>query len=444
MSDLLVIGAGPAGMAAAITASANGASVTVVDNRSEPGGNIYSCLKSTRSSRPKVWDALGSSYHSGQKLVDQFLSCDINYLPNHALWHLDPDGTASVRGPEGIKSFDNSKIILATGAQERPMPLEGWTLPGAMGVGAAQILLKSSGQLPIGPIIIVGQGPLPLLYAAQVLAVGGSIGAFVEPTVPRQIADYFQKMLGAWHGKTYLFKGLSYLMRRTLARIPVYRNAKEIRILGQEQVEGVEFRTNRIRQIPARSVLLHDGVVPNINPAAAGGLTLSRSEVQDCWFPVSNDLIKVAGDAGGILGAKSAELSGRKAVYESMGEPVPASIEYALEKERQFRSFIDAVYPTYGNAELATDPTIICRCEAVSMARIVSNIPECDTDPNRLKTNLRCGMGPCQGRMCALSIEAIISKTTGASKPEVGLHRLRNPIVPITLDDLATAQSENS
>lgn len=444
MTDILIIGAGPAGMAAAITASHNGADVTVVDNRIEPGGNIYSSLISTKRDRPKIWEALGSSYHNGQELIENFLQSKINYLPQHSLWHLDPDGSASVRGSGGLKNFNAKKVILATGAQERPMPIENWTLPGVMGVGAAQILLKNNGHIPNGQIVIIGTGPLPLLYAAQVLAVGGKIHAFVQPKYSRDISTCFRNLLGAWHGRSYLNAGLLYLMKRALAKIPVYRDVTEIQIVGNNFAEGVQFKTNTLHKLKASSILLHDGVVPNVNAGAAAGLQLVRNSEQDCWAPKSNNIIKVAGDAGGIQGAKAAELSGKIATLEALNLPIPYHLKSKLAKEKQFRSFIDAVYPPIGNAVLANDATLICRCESVSKGEMVTAIAYTGTDPNRLKTNLRCGMGPCQGRMCSLSIEAIISSTSGEDKNSIGLHRLRNPIVPITFRDLASLETDDT
>ncbi|MEP2945543.1 MAG: NAD(P)/FAD-dependent oxidoreductase, partial [Lentilitoribacter sp.] len=424
MTDLLIIGAGPAGMRAAITASSNGADVTVVDNRTEPGGNIYAFHRSTRTLRPTIWNALGSTYHAGTQLVEQFLSANIKYLPRNALWHLDPDGTASVKGPNGIKTFAPQKVILATGALERPMPMENWTLPGVMGVGAAQILLKSGGELPKGPIIIVGNGPLPLLYASQIMNMGGKIDAFIIPKIPRSmlttVKDLSGSLSGAWHGKHYLIKGMAYLLKRITANVPVYRNASNFQILGDEYVKTIRFKTNRTHELAAETVLVHDGVIPNINPAAAAGLELKRSDQQDCWFAKSNDTISIAGDVGGILGAKAAQISGEIAALTAMDLPVSQNLKTALIKEQKFRQFIDHLYPSIGSANLANDQTLICRCEAVSKQTMISSITNTGSDPNRLKTYLRCGMGPCQGRICSPSIETIISSETGEKKQNIG------------------------
>ena len=445
MTDLLVVGAGPAGLSAALTAARIGARVTVVDSRPEPGGSIYASLATTRARRPEIYRRLGPSYAEGAALVDAFLAAGVDYRPGHVLWHVEPDGTAATSGPDGARMFQAGSVILATGAQERPMPLPGWTLPGVMGVGAAQILLKTSGDLPDGPIVIVGTGPLSLLYAHQVAACGGRIAAFVEPRGASPPVSPVRHLRGAWAGRRYVLKGLGYLAARVLRRIPVHRRATGIAILGQDRVEAVRFATGAETEIPARAVLLHDGVVPNVNPAAAAGLPVARSDAQASWAPSAaplappsaGDRILVAGDAGGILGAAAARVSGEVAARRALGQAIPARLRRALDRERAFRRFIDAVYPPLGNGALADPQTPVCRCEMVTAQRIRDAVAHTGTDPNRLKSALRCGMGPCQGRMCALSVEALIAEATGTPAAEIGFHRIRSPIAPVTLGDLA-------
>ena len=442
MTDLLVVGAGPAGMAAALTAAGFGARVTVVDNRSEPGGNIYAALTTTRARRPAVYKRLGSSYADGAALIDAFLAAGIDYHPSHMLWHVGADGAVATSGPGGARLFQADTVILATGAQERPMPLPGWTLPGVMGVGAAQLLLKTSGDLPAGPIVIIGTGPLALLYAHQVAACGGRIAAFVEPQGSASAASPVRHLRGAWAGRGYVLKGLGYLAARMLRRTPVHRNATGIAILGRERAEAVRLATGATVEIPARTVLLHDGVVPNVNPTAAAGLPFARSEAQASWepsveAPSPTDRVLVAGDARGILGAAAARVSGEVAARQALGQPVPARLIRFLDRERAFRRFIDAVYPPLGNGALADPETPICRCEMVTARRIRDAVAHTGTDPNRLKSVLRCGMGPCQGRLCALSVEALIAEATGTRAAEIGFHRIRSPIAPVTLGELA-------
>lgn len=437
MTDILIVGAGPAGMAAAIQGAKSGAKITIVDNKPEPGGNIYSGLLSTRKSHSNVWQAAGSTYQQGAKLIDEFMRCGVKYLPQHSLWHIAPDGTIGIIGADGAKSFKAKKIIMATGAQERPMPMTGWTLPGVMGVGSAQILFKNGGPLPQDPIVIIGSGPLPLLYASQVLAMGGKIAAFIEPMGAVKHVAGIKNMRGAWHGKSYLLKGIGYLIKRKLARIAIYKNAKNIQIIGDEFVTAVHFTTDKPHKIKAKTILLHDGVIPNVNPTGAAELAFEQSKAQQSWAAVSDGILHVAGDAGGILGAKAAALTGEKAMLDALGLNVPQKLMACLEKEQKFRTFIDAVYPPMGNAQFATNETIICRCELVTREAIQATLATTGNDPNRLKSALRCGMGPCQGRMCALSVEAIIADQLQIDAQTIGFHRIRSPIIPITLGEFA-------
>lgn len=437
MTDLLVVGAGPAGMSAALAAHRAGAGVTVVDNRPEPGGNIYASLVTTRARRGEVYGKLGSSYREGAALVDAFLAADIDYRPSQSLWHLEPTGSVATSGPAGSRVFEVDKIILATGAQERPMPLPGWTLPGVMGVGAAQLLMKMSGDLPNTPTVIVGTGPLPLLFAHQLTALGGGVAAFVEPRGNVRRPSLLHHLDGAWAGRRHVLKGLGYLAARVLRRTPVYRGVTGIEVLGDGRAQAVRFHADKQIELSAATVLLHDGVVPNVNPAAAGGLSFRRSSAQACWAPSDGDRILVAGDAGGILGATAAGLSGEIAALTALHQTVPPRLTRALDRERAFRRFIDAAFPPIGNASLADGQTPICRCEMVSANRVRETVAHTGNDPDRLKSVLRCGMGPCQGRMCALSVEALIAEATGAAETEIGFHRIRSPISPITLGELA-------
>ncbi len=149
-TDLLIVGAGPAGMAAARRAVRGGLSVVVLDSQSQPGGQIW--RNAGRNATSPVVDVLGAEYRRGITQVEAFMACGANYIPDAQVSRLSQGWTVEyVRGEE-IRSVRGRYLLLATGAQERPVPFTGWTLPGVMTVGAAQILLKTAGQLPQGPL----------------------------------------------------------------------------------------------------------------------------------------------------------------------------------------------------------------------------------------------------------------------------------------------------
>lgn len=441
MTDFLIVGAGPAGMSAAVEAARHGARPVVVDNRPEPGGNIYAFLGSNRSRRAERMKIFGPDYAKGAKLLDAFSAAasegKVVYHPSTRLWRLDGDGVYAYDGPGGSHSGHSKKVLLATGAHERPMPLPGWTLPGVMGVGAAQILMKSGGDLPEGGVVIVGTGPLPLLFAEQLAAAKRPVLAMVEPAGSSALMASASLLLTATATLKTSAKGATLLAKRFLRRTPIWRDAADIEILGEGRATGVRFRSGKEVSIDAETVLLHDGIVPNLNPMRAAGLDFEHSEQQQTWHARPNDVIQLAGDCAGILGADAAIVSGRMAAKKACGIEDAREDRRALEKQKAFRRFIDSAYPPVRTAREAKPETELCRCEMVRARKVEAAIKTHDTDPNSIKRVLRLGMGPCQGRMCSHSLADFAGATAGTSSESVGLPRARNPILPVSFQTLS-------
>ena len=441
MKEILIVGAGPAGMSAAVEAANLGKIPVVIDNRPEPGGNIYAYLGSNRQNRPQRMHIFGSDYTKGAELIDAFWEAvsagKIVYYPSTRLWRLDPDGGYAYDGPAGSRAGQAESVILATGAQERPMPLPGWTLPGVMGVGAAQILLKSGGDLPAGDIVVVGSGPLPLLLTEQLAAAGRPVKAVVEPDGASALLAATPLAYYAGAVPKTALKGVMLLAKRALRRTPIWRRATAIAVDGDERATGIRFTSDKEIRIDATNVLLHDGIVPNLNPIRAAGLSTHYSEQQKTWHAKPNDVIRLAGDGAGILGADAAVVSGRLIARELCGADVSGVDLSAMAKQRSFRRFIDRAYPPVCTATHAESDTVLCRCEMIKAHQVEHSIATHGTDPNAIKRALRVGMGPCQGRMCGHSLVDFVSSKTQTSPDEVGLPRARNPILPISFKALA-------
>ncbi|MEO1640469.1 MAG: NAD(P)/FAD-dependent oxidoreductase [Pseudomonadota bacterium] len=441
MIELLIVGAGPAGMSAALEASSLGKTPVVIDNRPEPGGNIYSFLGSNRQHRSQRMKIFGPDYAKGAKLLDAFVEAvsaeKVIYHPNTRLWRLDQDGAFAYDGPMGSRAGQAKSVVLATGAQERPMPLPGWTLPGVMGVGAAQILLKSGGELPSGDIVVVGSGPLPLLLTVQLAKAGRPVKAVVEPDGASALLSATSLAHHAVAAPKTAMKGIMLLAKRALRRTPVWRKATAISVDGDERATGIKFRSGKEFRIDAENVLLHDGIVPNLNPVRAANLTTDYSEQQKTWHAQSNDVIRLAGDGAGILGADAAVLSGRLAAREICGTTASSADLSAMAKQRSFRKFIDRAYPPVCPATNAAPDTVLCRCEMIRAHQVEQSIATHGTDPNAIKRALRVGMGPCQGRMCGHSLADFVGSKTQTTSEAVGLPRARNPILPVSFQILA-------
>lgn len=441
MTDLLIVGAGPAGMSAAIEVVKHGVHPILVDNRPEPGGNIYAFLGSNKRKHPERMKIFGPDYAKGGALIDAFLAYvkegRVTYHASTRLWRIDPDGGYAFDGPDGSKAGKAKHIILSTGAQERPMPLPGWTLPGVMGVGAAQILMKSGGELPEGDIVIVGAGPLPLLLADQLAKAGRPVKAMIEPAGASRLLSAAPHILQAAAAPKTAIKGTLLLAKRFLRRTAVWRNAKSIEILGVDRATGVRFKRGSMIELNAACVLIHDGIIPNLNPLRAAGLALEYSEQQKTWHVQSSDVIHVAGDGAGILGVDAAIISGRTAAKRVCGANPTQRDEAAFQKQRSFRQFIDATYPPVQTAGTAQSDTVLCRCEMVRAGEVEAAIATLGADPNAIKRALRIGMGPCQGRLCNHSLADFSGAKLNCSAKEAGLPRARNPVLPVSFATVA-------
>src|SRR5690606_18187351 len=181
--DLVVIGAGPAGLAAACTATDLGLSVTLLDEQAEPGGQIYRAIETVRAKRPQMLKQLGPDYARGAGLADA-MRARVDYRPGAVVWNVGRDLAVHYSADDASHLVAARHVLVATGAIERPVPIPGWTLPGVMTAGALQILLKAHGLVADGRVVLAGSGPLLLLLATQYLAVGARPAAIVE-TVPR-------------------------------------------------------------------------------------------------------------------------------------------------------------------------------------------------------------------------------------------------------------------
>ena len=459
--DLIVIGAGPAGMAAATTASELGLSVALVDEQTLPGGQIY---RSVGEPAPADTQLLGPDYAHGKALVTALDAASVDYLPGATVWQISQDLEVALSMEGTSRLLRAPRIILATGAMERPVPFPGWTLPGVMSCGAAQILLKSAALVP-ERVVLVGSGPLLLLLGCQLLDAGVKIDAVLDTTPwsnwPRAL-PYLPGALRSW---PYLLKGLRYLFRLRRAGIPWYNAASGLQARADDRghLAGLRFQSGgKTRNIDCEFLLLHQGVVPNVQITRSLEAEHIWDELQRCWRPVTDEWgntsvpgVLVAGDGAGIGGAWAAEHQGRLAALAAAHDLERLSTERrdqlarteraALAPHRPIRPFLDALYAPAAEFLRPADDTVVCRCEEVSAGDIRRFVSMGCLGPNQTKAFGRSGMGPCQGRLCGLTVSELIAGERGVSPAEVGYYHIRPPIKPVTLGELAgLAEAEES
>ncbi|AKJ68057.1 (2Fe-2S)-binding protein [Pandoraea thiooxydans] len=456
--DLLVIGAGPAGMATALEAHRRGVDTLVLDENPYPGGQIYRNVSHSPLANPGV---LGPDYLRGRALVDAFTRSGITYWPQTLAWQITPDKRASVtrQGPDGgTLQIAARAIALTGGAQERPFPVPGWTLPGVMGVGAAQTLLKAAALAPSAPAVLAGCGPLLYLFAWQLLQAGIEIRALLDTTAPGTYRTALPHLPGALRAPAYLAKGWKMLRAIRHAGVEHVKHVQSLALRGTHRVEAVEYEAaGRMHRLTTPLVLLHQGVIPNTQITRSVGCDHVWDEAQLCWRPqldvwgeTSVADIFVAGDGGGIAGALAAEVSGRlvglQLAHRLVGldsaerDAAASGPRAELARHLAIRPLLDALYrPADPFRRPPADDTIVCRCEEVTAGDIRAMAKLGCVGPNQTKSFSRCGMGPCQGRFCGLTVAELLAQAHGTTVPQAGYYRIRPPIKPITLGEVAMA-----
>lgn len=453
--DVAIVGAGPGGLGCAVEAARLGLSAVVIDEQDEPGGQIYRAVERVAESRPGDLEVLGADYAHGLELAHAFRASGAAYLPGATVWNLGRDRSLVVSQNGRSRQVRAGYVVIAAGAMERPVPIPGWTLPGVMTAGAAQILLKSAGMVPDGPVVIAGSGPLLFLVASQLVATGAEVKAVLETTPITNYLAAAWKLPQALLAAGYLIKGFRSIAALNRAGVPVLRNVRALSALGDRMLTGVRFeKGGRDQKIDASLLLLHEGVVANVQLTRMIECRHTWNERQRCWRPALDDWgntdaegIGVAGDCGGIAGARMAEIGGRLIALEAarvLGklttearDRAAAPIRAEARRHAAIRPFLDTLYRPSNDVAVPADGTLVCRCEEVRAADIRQAVAIGCLGPNQVKSFLRCGMGPCQGRVCGLVVSEIIAAARGVPVDAVGAYRVRPPLKPVPLSELA-------
>lgn len=457
MHDLIVIGAGPAGMAAAITASELGLKVVLLDEQAREGGQIYRNIGVVAE---PVMKLLGPDYAAGQTLVKRLRQSSVEVRRGAMVWDISRERTVSLLSAGRAEQLRARHVLVATGAMERPSPVSGWTLPGVMNAGAAQIALKSGPSIPDGKIVLAGTGPLLLLVACQLIAAGGQVKALIETGPRANLIPALRALPKALRAPKPLLKGMRMLTTLRASGVKWYTHASDLSVDGDTRARQVKFLYHgRELVVPADMVLLHHGIVPNSQLTRLLRLEHNWSDVQLAWHPIrdewgasSLDGIWVAGDGAGIDGARAAEASGSLsalAIAHALGRiskddrnSRAKQWQRQLGRERAVRPFLDALYRPPRWIGLPPDDALVCRCEEVTAGRIREMARMGCAGPNQTKFFSRCGMGPCQGRLCGITVTQILADERHEGPQNIGAYRVRSPIKPIPLHSLAAMNVE--
>ena len=424
-ADIAVIGAGPAGLAAAAAARRAGARVALLDAGFRAGGQYW-------------------RHRDGHDPIPAALRQDL--LPGHAVWHVeaDSDGFTTHTTAGEIRSHT---VIIATGAYDRQLPFPGWTLPGVFTAGGAQAMLKGHG-VPVGErVVVAGTGPFLLPVAA---GLGDRVVGVFEAGSPLRFARH---PLAVARNPGKLVEGARYL--RAL-RVPVRTRTAVVAAHGDDRVRAVtvatldrEWRPVAEREIECDAVAVGYGFTPQLElPLQLGCDTRLDADgslvaTADRWQRATVPGVYLAGEVCGVGGAQLSLVEGAIAGAHAAGAPVSRRL---LRKRSALRAFAAAMHDTYRvGTGWHTDDTIVCRCEEVTVREVRQAVVDLGaTEPRGVKLLARPGMGLCQGRVCGYATARLVAQTLGRAVTAADLRGMAaRPIAaPVTLAEVAQGMED--
>lgn len=465
--DLAVIGGGLAGIEAAITAAGAGARTIFIDGCPQPGGQYYKALPQAFQARNRT-----NTEKEGDVLLKMLNAGAVTQVRDALVWGVFQDEQrggwlVAIHGEGAPKKVFARTLVLATGAYDMPVAFPGWTLPGVLTAGAALIFVKTQRVAPGKKALVAGTGPLLLSVASHLIEAGVEVPVVCEYSQPfwRAIPHVFTA-LGQW-GR--IEEGIKYL--RTISRVgtPYKTGWTVVEARGKERVEEAVIAPVDRNGRPVRGaekILAVDTVVtgfnltPNTGLARMIGCAMEYWPFKGGWIPARDEMLQTsqpgvfaAGDGAGIGGAELALLEGRLAGMASalqtghmtreQGEEIYARLKSGLSRQRRYAKMLGALFsPSLGLTALATDETILCRCEEITLGEVKAAVAAGARTLGEVKMVTRSGMGNCQGRMCEHSISNVIVEELAAehaTHQSVGMYSIRPPLHPLPVDVLAEA-----
>ncbi|MEV6753198.1 FAD-dependent oxidoreductase [Streptomyces sp. NPDC051214] len=437
---LAVIGAGPAGLAAALAAAQRDVRVTVIDSAPQAGGQFYRQPPAALGARRP--QALHHQWRTWERLRDglarQIAAGRITHLTEHHVWFVEGDfedaaGPGGPRftvhallGPDHQESaaLPADAVLLATGGYEKVLPFPGWTLPGVLTAGGAQAMLKGGLVLPGRTVVVAGTGPLLMPVAVGLAAAGAEVAALVESAGPKAFARH-AATLAAHPYK--LAEGAQYAAQLLRHRVPLATGHTVVEAHGKNALEAVtvaaldaagRVRPGTERRIACDTLAVGHGMLPHTDLAEGLGCRVDGVDVAvDAEQRTDVPGVWAAGEATGIGGAAlslaEGHIAGRSAAARLRGSAIDprawAAAAKARTKAREFAAAIKAVYePPAHWAEQLRDDTLVCRCEEVPASAVREAVEELGaTDARTVKLLTRAGMGWCQGRMCSAAVAGL-------------------------------------
>lgn len=412
--DVAVVGAGPAGIAAATVAAESGKAVVLFDDNSCPGGQI--------------WRGGSAAKGSAAEWFGRLSRTSVHHIPSARVF--DAEGTslfAEVASTVMEISFD--KLVLATGSRECFLPFPGWTLPNVLGAGAFQALMKAGLPVSKKRVVIAGTGPLLLAVAAYAIQQGATVVCIAEQT---SWLHFLRFGFSAAVLQRKFAETVSLL--RSLRGIPHYKNSWPVAANGKTSLKSVRLsREGELEDVSCDYLACGFHLVPSTELAQLLDCQLSTGFVSvDEFQRTSTPRVYCAGEPTGIGGVELSLLEGEIAGYAAAGEVTSARNLFRRRNaaRRNVRAIASAFALRNELKSLPQDDTILCRCEDISFGQVRRM-----ASWRSAKLHTRCGMGPCQGRICGSAAEFLFDWNVGTPRP---------PIFPVKCSSLLLTSSEST
>jgi NADPH-dependent 2,4-dienoyl-CoA reductase/sulfur reductase-like enzyme len=406
MSDALVIGAGPAGLAAAYRAAQNRSRVVVIDDNPAAGGQIWRGELAKPTSR------------EAQAWFEKIRSVDIQLINGARVFQQLRPGTLLAETSEGVCELNYDSLVLATGARERFLPFPGWTLPNVMGAGGLQALVKTGLPIEGKRVVVAGSGPLLWAVAAYLRSRGADVLLIAEQASSARLVKFG---LGLASKMSQAFS-----LKRQLQGVRNFNSCWVVAAHGTDRLESVTlFQRGKRRQVACDYLACGFHLVPNVELAELLSCVVENGCVKvDQYQQTSVANVYSAGEATGIGGLELSLVEGEIAGLAIAGRHEEARSLFPVRvRQRKFAKLLNDTFALRDELrQLPAPETIVCRCEDVRFGHLFEH-----SSWRAAKLQTRCGMGPCQGRVCGGAVEFLFGWRAESVRP---------PVLPVRVESL--------
>jgi len=447
--DVIVIGAGPSGVKAALKCSQKGLKVLIIDSNANSGGQIY---RAPPKSYVKKEEKSLEENLIQLKFSENLKKNNIDTAYNHTVWQVSPGFKIDAFNENGTIQWSTKNLIVATGTYEKIIPFDGWTTPGVIGLAACTILLKAHQTIPGNKIILAGNGPLLVSVAYYVLKFGSKVDAIVDTSSK---FEWIKSVISLIFNPKNFIQGISWISKIIFSGVPIYSKSLVKKVDKTENGISVtieNIKNKKIKKLKSEVLAVGHGLIPSTDISRLLKVNHLYNELKGGWIPKLDENFKssmkgmyIVGDGSGISGAIAAEKKGELAAISVLKElnlinekEFQNKKHRIIKKLKRYEIFAKAIAKLNATPdsliENINDDTVVCRCEDITKKDIIDAVKNGAKNLNQIKSWTRFGMGPCQGRTCQYAVAKLASQQLKSTVEDLNYLTGRTPLRPFPLD----------